>query len=113
MTCKTSIRKKIVKVTGVRIWHENDQIVGFERFYDNLSTGATIGSEFKTPLFTDISLEATEYFTRIEGSYNKYIHSLTFHTTKGRVISVGERRGFKTFDLKTKHNNKIIRYFVV
>ena len=88
------------KITNIRIW-SSEYIVGMEVFYDGISAGARMGSEyFKGVVYQDFNLSHDEDIKVVSGRSGALIDQITFKTTKGRKVTFGTSTGGKKFKLK-------------
>lgn len=72
-----------------------------EVFYDNVSAGARMGSEYlKGVVYQDLTLGADEDIKVVSGRSGDLIDKIEFKTTKGRKVSFGTSTGGKKFKLK-------------
>lgn len=106
-----SIGQHPKKITAIRVWW-SEYMVGFEAFYDNVSAGARMGSEYKHGVvYSDFILGADEYITEVSGRSGDLIDQITFHTNLGRKQQFGSSTGGSPFSLK-KHG-KVVKGFTV
>jgi len=99
------------KLTTIRIfWSE--YCVGFEAFYDGVSAGARLGSEFvHGTVYSEMTLAADEHITKITGRNGDLIDQVTFHTNKGRSQQFGTSTGGSPFTLQEA--GKVVKGFTV
>ena len=88
------------RITQIRIW-SSQYIVGIEVFYDGISAGARMGTEYsKGVVYQDLVLQKNEDIKKVYGRNGDLIDQLGFKTTKGREITFGTSKGGKKFKLK-------------
>lgn len=88
------------RITQIRIWG-SQYIVGMEVFYDNVSAGARMGSEYTKGVYSqDFTLSKGEHIKKIFGRSGDLIDQVGFKTTKGREVTFGTSPGGKKFKLK-------------
>jgi len=88
------------KITQIRVW-SSEYIVGIEVFYDNISAGARMGTEYlKGTIYQDFALGHDEDIKLVKGRSGALIDQVTFKTTKGREASFGTSKGGKKFKMK-------------
>ena len=98
-----------IKITQIRVWHKQ-HVKGFECYYDHISAGASLGFGYQSAKMYDIVLADDEYITRIIGTYDSFINSLTFHTSKDRVMMIGTGNG-NYFNMARV--GKVVKYFKI
>ena len=99
------------KLTAIRIfWSE--YCVGFEAFYDGVSAGSRLGSEFQHgTVYSEMVLDYDEHITKITGRAGDLIDQITFHTNKGRSQQFGSSTGGSAFTLS--EHGKVVKGFTV
>lgn len=103
------IGKAPKRITQIRIW-ASEYIVGMEVFYDGVSAGARMGSEYWKGVYSqDLILGSDEYIKKVSGRCGDLIDQLTFKTTNGKSYTFGTSSGGKAFKLKV--SGKIVRGF--
>lgn len=87
-------------VTAIRIWW-SEFVVGFEAFYDGVSAGARMGSQYTPGIVQqDFVLGPGEYITQVSGRAGDLIDYLCFHTNTGRTQAFGNPTGGNPFSLQ-------------
>ena len=105
------IGKRPNKITQIRVW-SSEYIVGMEVFYDSVSAGARMGTEYYKGVYSqDLTLGYDEYIKKVYGRCGDLIDSLSFKTTKGRDITFGTSKGGKKF--KLKQDGKVVNGFKI
>eukprot|EP00344_Euplotes_crassus_P002747 CAMPEP_0197003528 /NCGR_PEP_ID=MMETSP1380-20130617/7758_1 /TAXON_ID=5936 /ORGANISM="Euplotes crassus, Strain CT5" /LENGTH=468 /DNA_ID=CAMNT_0042422051 /DNA_START=49 /DNA_END=1456 /DNA_ORIENTATION=- len=100
------------KITAIRVW-SSKYIVGMEVFYDGISAGARMGSEYlKGVVYQDLTLGPGEDIKVVKGRSGDLIDRIEFKTTKGRTVSFGTSTGGKKFKLKDPAG-RLVRGFKV
>lgn len=106
------IGKHPKRITNIRVW-SSEYIVGIEVFYDGISAGARMGSEyFKGVTSSDFTLGPGEYIKKVSGRSGDLIDQVSFKTTKKREITFGTSTGGKKFKLKD-HGGRVVKGFKV
>lgn len=99
------------KLTAIRVWW-SEYMVGFEAFYDNVSAGARMGSEYKHGVvYSDFVLGAGEHITKVTGRSGDLVDQITFHTSTGRTQQFGSSTGGSPFTLEDP--GKVVKGFTV
>jgi len=99
------------RITSVRVYW-SEYCVGFECFYDGVSAGARLGSEYvHGTVYTDFILADGEYITEITGRNGDLVDQVTFHTSLGRSQQFGTSTGGHPFHLKQL--GKVVKGFTV
>ena len=99
------------KLTAIRVWW-SEYMVGFEAFYDNISAGARMGSEFQHgTVYSDFILGADEFITKVTGRSGDLIDQITFHTNLGRKQQFGSSTGGSPFTLE-EHGKVVVGFTV-
>lgn len=99
------------KLTTIRIfWSE--YCVGFEAFYDGVSAGARLGSEFvQGTVYSEMHFAPDEHITKITGRAGDLIDQISFHTNKGNSQTFGSSSGGHAFTLN--EHGKVVKSFTV
>ena len=88
------------KITSIRVW-SSEYIVGIEVYYDGVSAGARMGSEYsKGVVHHDFFLKNDEDIKKVYGRSGDLIDMVGFKTTKGREVTFGSGKGGTKFNLK-------------
>jgi len=99
------------KITAIRIWW-SEYLVGFEAFYDGVSAGARVGTEYSHgAAYSDLILGASEHITEVSGRAGSLIDSLTFKTSAGRTQKFGTSTGGSAFSLSSP--GEVVKGFTV
>lgn len=99
------------RITSVRVYW-SEYCVGFECFYDGVSAGARLGSEYvHGTVYTDFILADGEYITEVTGRNGDLVDQVTFHTNLGRSQQFGTSTGGSPFHLREV--GKVVKGFTV
>jgi hypothetical protein len=99
------------RLTAVRVWW-SEYLVGFEAFYDGISAGSRMGTEFvHGTVYTDFLLGAGEHITEVSGRHGSLIDQLAFKTNKGRSQKFGSSTGGTAFTLSSY--GEVVKGFTV
>lgn len=77
-------------------------IDNIQMFYGGDSPGAHGGTGGN---HTEMQLNPGEHISRVMGTCDPYIHTLTFITSMGRQLSGGHESGRSAFDIKSVHHH--------
>jgi hypothetical protein len=78
-----------IALTSIRVWTGQQNIIGFEAFYDGLSAGARMGDGSQVREYETFILNPEEGIVEVFGCADEIIHTLGFRTSEGREISYG------------------------
>ncbi|CAI2375200.1 unnamed protein product [Moneuplotes crassus] len=99
------------KITAVRVYW-SEFCVGFECFYDGVSAGARLGTEYAHgTVYSDFILADDEHITKVTGRNGDLIDQVTLHTSKGRSQQFGTSTGGHPFTLSQP--GKVVKGFTV
>ena len=99
------------KITSLKIYWLK-YCIGFEAFYDGVSAGACIGTDYSGgATFTEMILDDDEYITEIAGRSGSNIDHIIIHTNTGRKQQFGSSQSGGFFSLR--EGGKIVKDFTV
>lgn len=99
------------RITAVRVWW-SEYCVGMEVYYDGVSAGARMGSEYvHGTVYSDFVLADGEYISEVSGRNGDLVDQFTIHTTLGRSQQFGTSTGGSKFRLK--EHGKVVQGFTV
>lgn len=99
------------RLSAIRVYW-SEYCVGFEAFYDGVSAGARLGSEFiHGTVYSEMVFAADEHITKITGRSGDLVDMIKIHTNKGRKQKFGTSTGGSKFTLK--EHGKVVKGFTV
>jgi hypothetical protein len=99
------------RITAIRVWW-SEYCVGIEVFYDGVSAGARVGSEYSQgTVYSDFVMAEGEYISEVSGRNGDLVDQFTIHTTLGRSQQFGTSTGGHAFRLKA--HGKVVKGFTV
>ena len=88
------------RITMIRVWY-SEYIVGMEVYYDGVSAGARVGSNYYHGVYSsDLVLSKGEDIKCVYGRAGDLIDTVGFKTTNGRDVSFGTSTGGSKYKLK-------------